>query len=144
MAPGSSAIMAEGFAVHDPAGRDAPFHALASSCLIEDGGGTRLVEDRSVIDGTDFFAVASPLHGYRAFGNVMILGRQALSLDPTGAEAMLDETGALSAMTRLPNAAGWAIRLLATDGGTLARALDAAFAFGFEALLAARPARRRK
>ncbi len=144
MAPGSSAILAEGYAVHDPAGRDSPFHALATSCLIEDVVGTRLAEDRGLIDGIGFFGTASPLHGYRAFGSVMILGRQAVSLDPTGAEAMLDATGVLSGITRLPNAAGWAIRLLATDGGALGRGLDAAFAFGFEALLGMRPARRRK
>ena len=144
MAPGSCAILAEGFAVHDPAGRDEPFHGLASSCVIEDGGGTRLAEDRSRIDGIAFFGAASPLHGYRAFGSVMILGRHAPSLDPPGTEAMLDETGVLSGITRLPNAAGWAIRLLAKDGGALARGLDAAFAFGFEALLGTRPARRRK
>ncbi len=144
MAPGSSAILAEGFAVHDPAGRDAPFHALATSCLIEDAGGTRLVEDRGLIDGTAFFGAASPLHGYRAFGSVMILGPQALSLDPADAEAVLDGAGVLGGMTRLPNAVGWAIRLLATDGGALARGLDTAFAFGFEALLDTKPARRRK
>ncbi len=97
-----------------------------------------------MIDGIAFFGAASPLHGYRAFGSVMILGPQALSLDPTGAEAILDAIGVLGGITRLPNAAGWAVRLLATDGGALARGLDAAFAFGFEALLGARPARRRK
>lgn len=144
LAPGSSAILAEGFAVHDPAGRDAPFHALATSCLIEDSGGTRLVEDRGLIDGIDFLGAASPLHGYRAFGSVMILGPQALSLDPAGAEAMFDSCGVLGGMTRLPNAAGWVMRVLATDGGALARGLDAGFAFGFEALLGTKPARRRK
>ena len=144
MAPGSSAILAEGFAVHDPAGRDAPFHALATSCLIEDSGGTRLAEDRGLIEGNEFVSTASPLHGYRAFGSVMVLGQQALSLDPTGAEAMLDGACVLGGVTRLPNAAGWAIRLLATDGGALARGLDAAFALCFEALLGTKPARRRK
>ena len=144
MAPGSSAILAEGFAVHDPAGRDAPFHALATSCLIEDGGGTILVEDRGLIDCIGFLGAASPLHGYRAFGSVMVLGPQALSLDPAGAEAVLEGRGVLGGITRLPNAVGWSIRLLTADGGALARGLDAAFAFGFEVLLGTKPARRRK
>ena len=144
LAPGSSAILAEGFAVHDPAGRDGPFHALTASCQIEDSGGTRLAEDRGLIEGMDFFGTASPLHGYQAFGSVMVLGQQAVSLDPAGVEAMLDARGVLGGVTRLPNAAGWAIRLLALDGGALARGLDAAFALGFEALLGMRPARRRK
>ena len=144
LASGSSAILAEGFAVHDPAGRDGPFHALTASCQIEDSGGTRLAEDRGLIEGMDFFGIASPLHGYQAFGSVMVLGQQAVSLDPAGVEEMLDARGVLGGVSRLPNAAGWAIRLLATDGGALARGLDAAFALGFEALLGMRPARRRK
>ena len=144
MAPGSSVILAEGFAVHDPAGQDAPFQALATSCLIEDIAGPRLVEDCGVIDGIDFLCAASPLHGYRAFGSVMILGQQTLLVDPGSAETMLDACGVLGGMTRLPNAAGWVVRLLATDGGALARGLDVAFAFGFEAVLGTMPARRRK
>ncbi len=143
-APGSSVILAEGFAVHDPAGQDAPFHALATSCVIEDAAGTRLVEDRGLIDGIDFFGATSPLHGYRAFGSVMVLGPRAPSLDPAGAETMLDACGVLGGMTRLPNATGWVIRLLANDGGALARGLDAAFAYAFEALIGTMPARRRK
>ncbi len=52
--------------------------------------------------------------------------------------------GVLGGMTRLPNATGWVIRLLANDGGALARGLDAAFAYAFEALIGTMPARRRK
>jgi urease accessory protein len=47
-------------------------------------------------------------------------------------------------MSKLPNSAGIGGRILAANGGVLARGLETGFAIAFEALLGFAPARRPK
>jgi urease accessory protein len=72
------------------------------------------------------------------------LGHHAKRLDPVSLEARLNDAGCLAGVTRTSHDLGYAVRILAPDGGTLARGLDLAFTLAFEALLGVPPARRRK
>lgn len=144
LASGAMAIVAEGFSVHDPAGRDRPFEQLKTLCRIRRHDGRLLVDERGCIDGSVYLGQGSPLGRSRAMGFVLILGQPALGLDFAALERSLDGIGVLAGATPLPHQAGCAVRILAADGGSLARGLDLAFAIGFETLLGCKPARRRK
>jgi urease accessory protein len=138
---GASALIAEGFAAHDPSGGAATFAALETTVRVRTENGRTLVEDRSLFRGADFAGLEGALGGWRSLGSVLILGG---AVDPEVLQFRLDAMGLLSGASRLPNEAGWSVRLLAKDGGGLARGLELAFAVGFEALTGCIPARRRK
>ena len=144
LASGAVAILAEGFSVHDPVARERPFTRLATACRIRDEAGRILLDERSRLEGTAFLGAASPLGCYRAMGTLLLLGQAVTALDPAHLEASLDGTGVLAGCSPLPNAAGWGVRLLARDGGHLRRGTETAYTLGFEALVGARPERRRK
>ncbi len=138
----ASAVIAEGFAVHDPSGGARPFAALHTMSRVVTPNGRVLFDDRSRFAGDDFIGgIGSPLGGWRALGSVLLLGG---AIDPAAVEARLDAIGVFACASPLPNAAGWGLRLLATDGGRLSSGLELAFAACFEALTGAAPARRRK
>jgi len=139
--PGGAALIAEGFAVHDPQGAGRAFATLGTATRVRDGDGRVLVDERARLFGADFLGDHGPLGGYRAFGSAFVLGGL---IDAGAVETALDAVGVLAGASRLPNQAGWSVRLLAADGGRLARGLDLMFALGFEALTGCVPARRRK
>jgi len=139
--PGGAALIAEGFAVHDPQGAGRAFATLETATRVRDGDGRVLVDERARLFGADFSGDHGPLGGYRAFGSAFVLGGL---IDAGAVETALDAVGVLAGASRLPNQAGWSVRLLAADGGRLARGLDLMFALGFEALTGCVPARRRK
>jgi urease accessory protein len=139
--PGASALLAEGFAAHDPCGGAATFAAFETVVRVRNENGRTLVEDRSLFRGDDFAGLGGALGGLRALGCVLILGG---IVDPEALQSRLDAIGVLSGASRLPNGAGWSMRLLAEGGGRLARGLELAFETGFEALTGCIPARRRK
>jgi urease accessory protein len=139
--PGASALLAEGFAAHDPSGSETTFAALETEARVRTENGRTLVEERSLFRGDDFAGLGGALGGCRAMGSVLILGG---TVDPAALQSRLDAIGVLSGASRLPNEAGWSVRLLAEGGGSLARGLELAFATGFEALTGCMPARRRK
>jgi len=138
------AILTDGFCHHDPGAQDHAFDCCALSTIVRDAQGHVLVADRGVIDGATFGSRFSPLGRHRAVGTLLALGPGADRLDPATLEHCLDGLGCLAGMSPAPNRAGAAIRILAPDGGTLVRGLDAAFALAFEALVGVAPARRRK
>jgi urease accessory protein len=139
--PGGSALLAEGFAAHDPSGGAATFAALETVVRVRTENGRTLVQDRSLFRGDDFAGLGGALGGSRALGSVLILGG---AVDPEAMQSRLDAIGVLSGASRLPNEAGWGVRLLAEGGGRLAHGLELAFAAGFEALTGCIPTRRRK
>ena len=139
--PGGAALIAEGFAVHDPLGEGRAFATLETRACVRDPQGRVWVDERARFVGEDFARDRGPLGGYRAFGSAFVLGGE---IDPHAAEAALDAVGVFAGASRLPHQAGWSVRLLAPDGGRLGRGLDLMFALGFEALTGCAPARRRK
>jgi urease accessory protein len=141
---GARAIVAEGFAHHDPAGEDRPFARAALSTTVRDGNDRVVLSDRGAISGSEFFSAASPAGAFRATGTLFALGPGAEGLDAAALEHRLSAAGCLAGVTTAPHDLGLAVRILAPDGGALARGLDVAFATAFEALLGFPPARRRK
>lgn len=165
---GAAAIVAEGICRHDPAGGDAPFDRFEATTIVRDASGRVLVADRGGVDGADLTGAASPLGPWRAFGTCLVLVGRSSEVpgggsSPTGAaflspmlaarlspmlsaglEAAASDRGCLAGASTLPNGAGLAVRLLAVEGGALARGLDAVFATAFAALLGVPPAPRRK
>lgn len=144
LAPGARAIVAEAIAAHDPGARGAPFARFAASTRILSHGGRLLAADNGDIGGEAFLAKGSPLGAYRAMGTLMILGAGANTTDPARFESRLDRSGCLAGACAMPNDCGLAVRLLAADGGSLARAMDTAFGLAVEHLIGVVPARRRK
>jgi urease accessory protein len=138
--PGARALVAEGFATHDPRGEGRPFAGLATSARIRAADGRTLVQERAVFTGEDF-GRPGVLGGFAAFGSAFVLGGD---IDPQEAETRLDGLGVLAGASPLPNGAGWGVRMLAGDGGALARGLDALFALAFASLTGVAPGRRRK
>jgi urease accessory protein len=144
LAPSAGAILTDGVACHDLDGTGRAFDRYAVAVIVRDEHRRLLVADRGSLNGTEFLGEASPLGRYRAVGAVFVLGRGAERLDPAALERRLDGLGCLAGIGAMPNGAGLGGRILAPDGGTLARGLDAAFAHAFEAMVGIPPAPRRK
>jgi urease accessory protein len=73
-----------------------------------------------------------------------VLGLGAEHCDAELFEKPLAAIGCVAGFSKLPNNAGIGSRVLAANGGALARGLEAAFAIAFEALTGDPPGRRRK
>jgi urease accessory protein len=159
LAASSSAILTDGLSHHDPQnpapkslgpknpdlkGFGRPFARYGNVVVLRDGAGRILLNDRGAIAGEAMFAPSSPLGPYRAVGTVLVLSRGAELCDPELLEKRLAACGCLAGFSALPNKAGLGGRVLAADGGVLARGLEAAFAIAFEAVFGVAPARRRK
>jgi len=142
--PGANMIVCEGMARHDPQARARPFALYKASTIVRDETGRVLLADRGAVKGSEIGGRASPLGPYQATGSFLVLGPRAQHCDPEALEEQLAQAGCLAGFGRLPFSIGIGGRVLAPDGGTLARGLEAAFALAFEALVGAPPARRRK
>jgi urease accessory protein len=164
LAATSSAILTDGLSHHDPQNLDPrnpgpkssgpknpdpkgfgrPFGRYGNVVVVRDAAGRILLNDRGAIAGEAMFAPCSPLGPHRAVGTVLVLGRGAALCDPELLDKRLAARGCVAGFSTLPNDAGIGSRVLAADGGALARGLEAAFAVAFEAVVGVAPARRRK
>jgi urease accessory protein len=141
---GAILIMAEGFAAHDPLGRGGTFARFSTDTRIMGADGRVLISDRGSIDGDELAAGCGALGGMTAVGSVIIIAPPDRLADIAEIEAAADDCGCLSGVTAAPNGAGLAMRLLAGDGGSLIRGIEAAFHIAARAALAADLAPRRK
>jgi urease accessory protein len=144
LAPGSMAILTDGVCRHDPAGDGAAFERWDGATVVRDATGRVLLADRGGVEGSDLAGPRSPLGRSAAFGTALLLAPPDRLPSPAAIDAAVAAHGCVAGTGPAPNGAGLAVRLLAPGGGALARALDAVFAVGFEAMLGAPPARRRK
>jgi urease accessory protein len=149
LAATANLILTDGLSHHDPDGPGAqgfgrPFARYGNAVTVRDAAGRMLLNDRGSIAGEAMFAASSPLGRHRAAGTVFVLGRGADTCDAELLEQRLAACGCVAGFSALPNDAGIGARVLAPNGGALARGLEAAFAIAFEALLGVPPARRRK
>ena len=142
LAPGAIALCQDGFACHDPAGHGSAFDHIASETIVRTPDGHQHMTDRGLFYGATLDQTCSPLGPYGAAGGIALLGK----LLPHGKvlQDRIDALGCLSGVSALPNGIGTGIRLLATDGGALARGLAVAFSACFQAAVGALPAARRK
>jgi urease accessory protein len=144
LAAGGSAILTDGLSHHDPQGRGDAFARYSNSVTVRNTDGRVLLADRGTLTGEAMFGASSPLGPYRATGTVFVLGHGAERCDAEYLEKRLAACGCVAGFSKLPNDAGIGSRVVAANGGALARGLEAAFAVAFEALIGVPPARRRK
>lgn len=138
------AILTEGLAHHDPEGQGRPFGRYSNAITVRSTGGAVLLSDRGSIAGELMFGPTSPLGPFHAVGTLLVLGQGSERCDPGLLEQRLEGCGCLAGISKLPNDAGVGGRILAANGGALARGLETAFAVAFEALIGVPPARRPK
>jgi urease accessory protein len=144
LAATANAIVTDGLAQHDPEEQERPFRLYSNAIVVRDATGTVLLADRSSLAGERMLGPSSPLGPFRAAGTLLVLGRGSDRCDPAVLENSLTACGCTAGMSKLPNEVGIGGRILAANGGTLARGLEVAFALAFEALTGTPPARRRK
>ncbi len=144
LAATGAAILTDGLAHHDPEGRGRPFDRYSNAVVVRDATGGILVADRGSTTGESMSDPASPLGPFRAVGTLLVLGQGAERCDAGVLESRLADCGCIAGISALPNKAGIGGRVLAADGGTLARGLEVGFAIAFEALVGAAPVRRPK
>jgi urease accessory protein len=137
-------ILAEGFAVHDPHRRGGTFARFSAGTRIMRPDGQRLVIDRGSLGGSDLAGNGDALGGMSAACSVLMIAPPDRLADIAEIEAAADRCGCLAGVTAAPNGAGLAMRLLAPDGGTLVRGIEAAFHVAARAALGVELARRRK
>jgi urease accessory protein len=149
LAESGCVILTDGLSHHAPEGVDVEnstrtFARYSNAVVVRHAVGRVLLNDRGAITGEALFAPSSPLGPHRAVGSVFVLGRGADRCDPEQMETRLATCGCVAGFSKLPNDAGIGGRVLAANGGALARGLEAAFNVAFEALIGVPPARRRK
>ena len=76
--------------------------------------------------------------------SVLVIAPPDRLADIAEIEAAADKSGCLAGVTAAPNHAGLAMRLLAPDGGTLVRGIEAVFHVASRAALGVELAPRRK
>ena len=142
----ATVIASESFAHHDPGGEDRRFESFGAEMRIRDESGRLLALERYDVAGERLAAGCGQLARWPAQGSFVVAHR-----GPAG-ETMLAALRTALAPTdefyggasALPNEAGVGVRLLARDGATLRRGLEAAWRAARVALYGAPPAPRRK
>lgn len=137
-------ILADGFAIHDPHRRGEPFDRFTTGTHVQRPDGRTLLTDRGSIAGTELAESFGSVGGSSAAATVLIIASAERCADIPDMEAAADHCGCLSGASAAPNGAGIAMRLLAPDGGTLARGIEAVFHVAAKAALGFDLARRRK
>jgi urease accessory protein len=135
-------LLADGFAMHDPQRAGRVFTSFSNCQRILRPDGRVLLLDRGSIKGDQ--ARNGALGDMAAAASVVMIAPPGKlpSIEALGSAA--DRCGCLSGTSPAPNDAGLVMRLLAPDGGTLARGLEAAFHVAGQAALGCAMARRRK
>lgn len=127
LADSATAVIADGFVMHDPDGKDRRFRDYRSQLLVRRPDGRLLVVDR--------MALTAPPTGrgkrgrYVAFGTLVVaVSRPAAWLEAFCADVnarLAQLPGLYAAASPLPNGAGAAVRAAATDGRHLRLGLQA-------------------
>ncbi len=144
VATGGVLIVADGFAVHDPHGGGDSFEGFSAATRILRPNGRLVLSDRGSIRGEELFARFGALGGMSAAATMLVIAPPDRVADVAEIEAAVDACGCLAGASKAPNEAGLAMRLLAPNGGTLARGIEAAFHVAGQAALGIELARRRK
>jgi urease accessory protein len=135
-------LLADGFAVHDPKASGRMFAQFASRLKVSRPDGRLLLKDTGRIAGEELGGGA--LGPWAAAANLLVVAPPDRLPDLQDMQQAADGCGALAGCSAAPNGAGLVLRMLAPDGGTLARAMDAAFHVAARAALGVPLARRRK
>jgi urease accessory protein len=144
VATDATLIMAEGFPAHDPHRHGGTFTQFSTDTRIIGANGRPVVSDRGSVRGDDPAANCGALGGMTAAGSVLMIAPPDRLADIAAIEAAADACGCLAGVTAAPNGAGLAMRLLAPDGGSLMRGIEAVFHIASRAALGVDLAPRRK
>jgi urease accessory protein len=135
-------FLADGFAIHDPKETGRTFAQFSSRQRIVRPDGRLLLQDAGRLRGDE---LRNGSLGMMAAAATVLVIAPADRLPAMAAmEEAADGLGCLAGASAAPNRAGQVMRILAPDGGTLARALEAAFHVASRAALSVDLARRRK
>jgi urease accessory protein len=135
-------LLVDGFAVHDPQRSGRGFAGYATRQRIMRPDGKLLLADRGSLAGEDLRGGALGTMAATASA-YLIAPRDKWPGIPALTEAV-DACGCLAGASEAPNRAGLVIRMLAPDGGVLARGIEAVFHVAARAALGVELARRRK
>ena len=142
----ATVIASESFAHHDPGGEDRRFESFGAEMRIRDEGGRLLALERYEVAGERLAAGRGQIARWPAQGSFVVAHRgpecEAMLTALRSALAPTDDF--YGGASVLPNEAGIGVRLLARDGATLRRGLEAAWQAVRLALYGAPPAPRRK
>lgn len=145
MAQGAVALLTETIAEHRPGDDRQPFERYESATLVTDDVGRLLVSDRMAINGVDFAtAIGGGDRRWTTAGTALVLGAAP---DLPAAAAVVEAVGAASSVggvTALPNDAGFAVRMLAAQSGTIRDAFTRLFGLVVAHRFGAPPVPRRK
>ncbi len=117
------AILIDGFGHHDPAGNDRPFDRYSNAVTVRNNAGAILLADRGSLAGELMLSSTSPLGPFRAAGTLLVLGPGSERCDAGILETRLAAFGCVTGISKLPNNSGMGGRILAVNGGALARGL---------------------
>jgi urease accessory protein len=134
-------FLADGFAIHDPRDSGRTFAQFASRQRVSRPDG-KLLQDAGRICGDALRDGA--LGNMAAAATILIIAPDCRLPEMSAMEEAADRHGCLAGASLAPNNAGQVMRILAPDGGTLARTLEAAFHVASRAALGVDLARRRK
>jgi urease accessory protein len=135
-------FLADGFAIHDPSKTGRVFAQFSSRQRILRPDGRLLLQDAGRIGGDQLRNGA--LGAMAAAATILTIAPADKLPAMAAMEEAADRLGCLAGASLAPNGAGQVVRILAPDGGTLARALEAAFHVASRAALGTDLARRRK
>jgi urease accessory protein len=135
-------FLADGFAIHDPRDSGRTFAQFASRQRISRPDGRLLLQDAGRIGGGELHNGA--VGSMAAAATILMIAPADRLPQMALMEEAVDRLGCLAGASPAPNGAGQTMRILAPDGGTLARALEAAFHVASRAALGVDLARRRK
>jgi urease accessory protein len=135
-------FLSDGFAIHDPRDSGRTFAQFASRQRILRPDGRLLLHDAGRIGGDALRDGA--LGNMAAAATILVIAPADRLPEMSVMEEAADRLGCLAGASLAPNGAGQVMRILAPDGGTLTRALEAAFHVASRAALGVDLARRRK
>ncbi|MGA7805755.1 urease accessory protein UreD [Bradyrhizobium sp.] len=135
-------FLADGFAVHDPGHSGSAFAQFSSRQRILRPDGRLLLQDFGRLRGDELRN--GSLGPLAAAATILVIAPPDRLPAMAVMELSADRLGCLAGASLAPNGAGLVMRILAPDGGTLARALEAAFHVAGRAALGTELARRRK
>jgi urease accessory protein len=135
-------LLVDGLAVHDPQRAERGFAGFATRQRIMRPDGSLLLLDRGRLAGGELRSGA--LGAMAATASAFLVAPRDRLPDVMALTRAADACGCLAGASEAPNEAGLVVRMLAPDGGVLARGIEAVFHVAARAALGADLVRRRK
>lgn len=142
VADAAALFLADGIAVHDPKGQRRAFAQYAGRLRVMRPDGRMLLRDCGGLAGGEF--LKGPLGTMAATATALLIAPPDRLPTIESLVQAVDACRCLAGASMAPNQAGLVMRLLAPDGGALARGIEAAFHVAASAALGVQLARRRK